>query len=403
MTMSRIASWVCQSIPLAIVVFACACTGAVFSQLAVGLSPVNPPGSKKLTVDDSSSDALPLDAELAQHGELVTSLAFHPKKSQLATLDRNGDVRIWDTKGWKTVRRLRSFSSEHGAICYSRNGRLLAVGGDGGITIWSVRGWKQIREIPLDGDRFVSTSTKKPLDLDSVRALRFSPDGRQLFAGGNSKTIYSWHTKDWSRAPAVRGHRPMKNSPQPDVPIDKLPPGTLPPGVTLKDANLNPCTIEFLEFSAKSKALISGGLTHQLRLWRWRQDDWHAYAKHAERLAPAYPSDRMDARVSRDGKLLAVAVGDGRIELIETKQGKLTHDFEANPGTFVTSVEFSRDGQKIYATGDGLKTWNAETKTLLKRQPLAGTGRMIRRSHDGKLLAVSCEDQVVRVFRTGGG
>ncbi|MEM7167313.1 MAG: hypothetical protein AAF581_17765 [Planctomycetota bacterium] len=292
------------------------------------------------------------------------------------------------------VKTLRGHESERGAVCFSPNGRLLAAGGYSGIRVWKVGRWQVAQEIKLLADEDEVTGDFEDLDFDlgAIEALQFSPDSRRLYGGGDSRKIHVWDTKSWRKQEPVIGHEPMQNDPQP-----MAPPEGLPPGVEIGD--FATCEVQFIQFPKKGRVFASGGRTHALRLWRWhKKKGWLTFKKFAEKAAPALPTERMDARFSADGTLLASAIGTGHIEIVDVKKGKVLHDIAANKSTFVTSVEFAPDGKSLYATGQGLKTWDVSTGELRASMSLPSTGRVVRRSRDGKHLAIACEDRVVRIY-----
>jgi RNA polymerase sigma factor (sigma-70 family) len=160
---------------------------------------------------------------LAGHEAFVTSLAFAPDGSTLATASRDFTVRLWDPATGREVRRLEGHRGEVDAVAFSPDGRLLASGGaDHTLCLWDpatgrergLVGWQKsgVRLLAFAADRttmaavntavHASYMTAGPVhlwDLTTGRELgtrgpkdrhvgtfALSPDGRTLATNGDN-------------------------------------------------------------------------------------------------------------------------------------------------------------------------------------------------------------------------
>ncbi len=103
---------------------------------------------------------------LTGHGDIVTSVAFHPDGKHLATGSEDQTVRVWDTEKWETIVTLHEGGAVLG-LTYSPDGsRLLSACDDQTVKVWSPSG--------------AALRTLKVSDRGGIVGTAFSPDGRQL-------------------------------------------------------------------------------------------------------------------------------------------------------------------------------------------------------------------------------
>jgi WD40 repeat protein/tRNA A-37 threonylcarbamoyl transferase component Bud32 len=148
-------------------------------------------------------DPLRVASELA-HTNLAIRLAFSPDGRYLASASLinwvRGEVCVWDLETRQVVRYYPGFifrPSVHGApICFSPDGRQLALGGDSG----------RIRTLDWANNRVLLDI---PAHDQEVTSLAYSPDGKLLASGGgySAEDIRLWSAATGQTAGSLAGHR----------------------------------------------------------------------------------------------------------------------------------------------------------------------------------------------------
>jgi WD40 repeat protein len=121
--------------------------------------------------------------ELRGHRDAVSAISFSPDGETLATASSDRTLRLWDTETWRTRRTIDdAFDARVWSLVYDPNGTCLVAGGYGeSIRVWDPTG-----------------QLKATLKTDSgVGSLCFSPDGRLLAVGGETRgTVHVWDVND---------------------------------------------------------------------------------------------------------------------------------------------------------------------------------------------------------------
>jgi serine/threonine protein kinase len=111
------------------------------------------------------------------NGGDITAIAISPDGRRQAAAAADGAVRVWHNSSSRPVNVLRGGEGRRiAALAFGPDGTLAAAGEDGRVALWR-----------LDRSRIERT-----LDGGPLRALSFSPSGRQLIGAGSDGVVRVW-------------------------------------------------------------------------------------------------------------------------------------------------------------------------------------------------------------------
>jgi WD40 repeat protein/ABC-type oligopeptide transport system ATPase subunit len=254
----------------------------------------------------------------------ISSIAFNPDGTILASGDANNTVILWDVINHKLLRRLNQHLNHVTSVAFSLEGKKLgSVDGSGTLNLWDITNPKT--RIPL-----LSEGRN-----DSFRSVAFSSDNKWLATG-------SWNPG------VVRLWKIVKNEGQQRLEEISLP----------QDSNIE--LVNSVAFSPDNKILAAGGFRHFLYLWDIetrellvRQLIAHRSQVNSVAFSRDPNSEILLASGSNDGNII-LWVWDSANRRLEQLAKWRGHD------DAVTSMVFSWDNKTLVSGGkDGkVKIWD---------------------------------------------
>jgi WD40 repeat protein len=324
---------------------------------------------------DRDQEALTLQEPLG----VVSSLAFHPDSRQLAS--GSAGVSLWDVQTAKLVRSFKEesvFSFFTMALAFSPNGKRLATGSMV-VKVWDTATGKKL----FGKDPSVFGKLKKnqlpgeePEDVGMVWALTFSPDGKYVATGSQIRDAATGkHVRRIARDDQEwRGPPNMPDTIAYSPDGKYLGSGGMFKAVRLVDAVTGktvhtfpdfPDPVVKVSFSSDGRRLLAAS-TSRARVWHVPSAKEILTFPLTSTFTP--PSAGLEnpgkASFSADGQRLAIAPGDGTINLWDMATGQQIMSLTA-PGSAVHSVTFSANGRWLAAGGrEGttkgiLRIWDA--------------------------------------------
>jgi WD40 repeat protein len=325
-----------------------------------------------------------------------TALAYSPDGVFVATVGRDGVLRLWDAKTGAR-QSLIDVRRPCRAVSFSPDGAHLAVATDEGIHIFDRATYKVIRELPAP----------------QIRSLAFSPNGQTLLAGitsnGQVPTLVELETATGKMRRAL--------FPRP-APLQGLVMAAPVLGVA---ASAGGETLAALFRSVDVREPANGNVRRPAS--SSVVNVWDAQTGALRRILPARTTGGA-LSVSPDGTLVAcggrlipgqsgVANAAGLAEIVvwdaRTGQVRFRRTFDGSP---IQSLAFSPDGATLAAGSDagGARLWNAHTGHPVRSLPARSSGSTYGRANgtvafspDGNTLAVSGADKVALWDVSGGG
>jgi WD40 repeat protein len=269
------------------------------------------------------------------------ALAFSPDGKALAAAGFLKAVSIWDVTTGKKVKRLAVESADVPCVAFSPDGKFLACGGRPDIWLWEVGTGKLLARLKGHGDW--------------VRCLAFSPDGKTLASAGEDRTIRLWE---------VATHK------------EKTPFAGIQGGAAfasfLGDGRTVAVRHNFAGELKQVRGTLYDGESSSFTLWKLKEQPKTFRPPHTD---PHHAT----ARLSPDGKTVAVGGSDGMVRLRDLASGKeLSRVGKRSKKFFTVPGTFSPDGKLLAVTHDEGGTGQARvTRYRLRLWDVAG-GKCLR-------------------------
>jgi len=295
------------------------------------------------------------------HTSRVTSLAWSPGSTHIATASFDKTVRIWDTAHGFSIIIYHGHWDRVQAVAWSPDGRYIASAGDDGtVQVWDATTGKQIRIYRGHSN--------------AINAVAWSPDGRRIASASDDKSIQVWDTSNGGLIFANRSH--TKN-------------------------------VLALAWSPDGRRIASGSEDKSVQVWSPNKDKSGFFG--TLRLAPRsqFTYKGHSGRVnglhwSPNGQRIASVSNDKSLQVWDTTTGKQFIIYR-NTSSGLNSVTWSPDGRFIAACGNDkmVYVWDAITRNnVFTYRGHIGYVMSVAWSPDGKLLASAGVDHTMQIWAT---
>ena len=288
------------------------------------------------------------------HTRWVTSVAFSPEGTMLASGSSDKTVKLWDIATGRTIATLEGHTGWVTSVVFSLDGTTLASVSGQRVKLWDLVTKQHIATL---------------VHTHSVNSVVFSSDDTMLASGswgGNSSTdagiVWLWDVSTRHPIATLEGHTGAVTS---------------------------------VDFSSNVSTLASGSFDGTIKLWNTAMQTNIATLKgHTNRVN--------SVAFSSDGTTLASGSFDGTIKLWNTAMQTNITTLEGHKG-HDNSVAFSPDGTTLISGGeDGVKLWDVLTQSVSNIEGHSRNVFFSRFSPDGTMLAAGI-DRMVKIWDVNTG
>jgi WD40 repeat protein len=297
---------------------------------------------------------------LGDRSPVADAVAFSPDGRHVAAGYRDGTLRLWELASGQS----RCFEGHTGALtalAYSPDGRhIVACSWDMQIWLWEVASGRPRR---FEGDiRWIGgVALSAQSHTRPVRAVAFSPDGRQIVSGSEDQTLRVWDVTS-SQSRCFEGHTGFVTS---------------------------------VAFSPDGRNIISGSLDTTLRLWEVAGHQSRRFDRHGKYVTAV--------AVSPDGRQIISGAFDYSLLLWDVASGQ-SRRLEGARGT-INAVAFSPDGQCVASAGveDALRLWDVVDGPSRQLKGHTSVVNSVAFSPDGRHMVSGSSDKTLRLWDVASG
>lgn len=332
---------------------------------------------------------LRLDAPpLVGHSGDVTSVAYSPDGTLIASGSVDHTARLWDANTGQLLRTLSGGDVEIRSVSFNQNGQfLVTAGSDDKFRIWDVHTGSSLSEGQGQGWLVAALCHPKSPALATAELVKAQ--------NYNQTIIRIWTATDPGRAPEEKQHWSVPGAVTAlSFSIDGEVLATagsdhivrvwvVATGKKLLELKGHTDTVQSVAFSPDNQYLASAGMDRTIRIWNHQGANFQTHLTGHTNTVFAVAYDR-------EGRLVS-ASADARVKVWDPMTGRELLNFAGHTGP-VQAVAFSPDGKHVVSGSwdRTLRIWDAQSH----RDGVTA----VAFSPDGTLLATGSRDRTVKIW-----
>jgi len=358
------------------------------------------------------------------HTAAVQSIGFTPDSRTAVSTGADGNVLVWDVDDATVSQTLTGHAGKVGA--QANDGRTLYTSSqDGTIFAWDLSGTRRLGQrlsvgsgneslywgdlpwfaLSPDGSTLAVTQANGYVNLWNLETLRrvetfraaprgqllsahFSPDGKTLAATGTNGQVLLWDLT--SSPPTSRRLTGLPNTSSSEAVFG---------AIFSPDGNRVVAGDWQQVFATSLEGEVVGSTAGDLEIWDARSGEVVREPIH-------FDAGVSDFEFSPDGRMLAVALGNGDVSLIDVQTMDAIRTFHASTVAPATIATFSPDGRLLVTGGWSgvVRLWDVASGEQVAHF-LASAGPVIGAEFDpgGELIATTGTDGATRLWDAATG
>jgi WD40 repeat protein len=311
----------------------------------------------------------------------IRAIAFSPDNLLMTTAGDDQEAHTWNADDGSAIETFKGRSGAVFAVAFASNGTLVSAGADHSAAIWALNpGWTL--------EQTIGTGDASSPIVDRVNALRFSPDGKLLAAGGGEPTR-GGEIKIWQLAsgdPSGRRKEVHSTFRTPHSPL-------LTPYEPLYSfTNVHSDAVFGLDFSPDGKYLASSAADKFVKVLDLANGK-------VVKTFEGHTHHVLGVSWKRDGRTLASAGADNLIKMWDFVSGERKKTIEGFSKE-VTSISFiGVTDQALASSGDDqVRTLSDTGEKIRSYEGATNFVNSASATPDGRIVIAGGDDGVLRVW-----